>query len=362
MMSKIGDEMEQKCGGVLSLPHSNARVLDLCMAPGNYTTSVLQYSPHAVVRAFTLPSDLGGHQVAPRFCGKRHPRVRVSFGDITMLHTEFGVTELPQDHPDFSKFDDRHLWKGKFFDLVFCDGQALRTHRPHIADYRQKVEPARLTASQLILAMQRIETGGTLIMLLHNVQSYETMKILGLFDKIAEIQLFKPVSGHQKRGSFYLIAKKVQPEHPEAVAAVNEWKKVWKDLTFPALGADSHPAQLKVTDESEVLELLDSFGKRIVELGEPIWQIQKEALATARWTQKKRRETGSEEVDHGAASAAAADDADAAHDSEGDVEGPAGLDDVATVPADSADVGVAIERLGIFGLGVVAVWLLSFWA
>lgn len=334
MMCNIGDEMEEKSGGALSLPRSNARVLDLCMAPGNYTASTLRYSPYAVVRALTLPLHLGGHPVASRYSRQRHPSVRVWYGDITMLHIEFGVTEVPQDHPDFSNFSDKRLWHGKRFDLVFCDGQALRTHEPHIADYRRKVEAARLAVSQLILAMQRIESGGTLIMLLHNVQSYKTIKILSIFDKVAEIRLFKPVSGHKKRGSFYLIAKNVQPGHPEAVAAVNGWKKIWKDLTFPILGPDGHPEPLKVTDESELemelSKLLDNFGERIIELGEPIWQIQKEALATANW---RIPDTESGRVDTGEASTAATDNAAAAaaHNSE-DVNDDGDLDDVATVP------------------------------
>lgn len=139
--------------------------------------------------------------------------------------------------------------------------------------------------------MQRIESGGTLIMLLHDVGSYETIEILSVFDKIAAIQLFKPVSSHKKKSTFYLIAKRVQPGLPEAVAAVNEWKKTWKDLTFPALDPHGQRDPLKDADEPAriegVHELLANFGERVIELGEPIWQMQKEALENAPWTEKK---------------------------------------------------------------------------
>ena len=118
MMCKIGDEMDAKSGGTLTLPRSNARVLDLCMAPGGYTASVLKYSPHAVVCAFTLDREMGGHEKLLR----KDTPVDIKFGDITMLHREFGVEDIPHDHCEVSKFDSRRLWNGKKYNLVFCDG------------------------------------------------------------------------------------------------------------------------------------------------------------------------------------------------------------------------------------------------
>lgn len=353
MMRWIGDEMDTASNGALSLPHSNARVLDLCMAPGGYTAAVLKHSSHAVVCAFTLPLALGGHQIIHR----QDSRLSRKFGDITMLYRELRVTDIPQDHPKFSNLDDRRLWGDKEFDLVFCDGQALRTHELHIADYRRQVEAVRLTVSQLMLAMQRIEGGGTLIMLLHDVGSYETIKILSVFDEIAEIQLFKPVTSHNKKGSFYLIAKNVQPGRPEAVAAVNEWKTVWKDLTFPKIDQGGQEETPEVAREpelaGEVSDLLENFGKRVIELGEPVWQLQKDALATARWTKKKKRATGDEQVDTGEASTAAIDNATlAVHDSKEDLDDFGDADDVDTAPvlrglSDSVDVSVAMGNLEI---------------
>ena len=71
-----------------------------------------------------------------------------------MLYKEFGLTQLPQDHPESSNFSDQRLWNdGELFDLEFCDGQALRTHKEHIAEYRRQVEAVRLTVSQLVIAM-----------------------------------------------------------------------------------------------------------------------------------------------------------------------------------------------------------------
>lgn len=360
VMKKIGDEINAASGGALNLPRSNARVMDLCMAPGGYTASVLKHSPNAVVCAFTLPLKLGGHAILLR---KGTP-YEIMYGDITMLHNEFGVEEIPPNHSELSEFSDKRPWFGKRFDLVFCDGQALRTHEPHIADYRRQMwwmEAARLTASQLILAMQRIESGGTLIMLLHNLAAYRTVKLLHFFDQFAEIQAFKPLFTHRKRGTFYLIAKNVQPGHPEAVAAINEWKGLWKKLTFPALDEDGRAKPPEVASVSErekkASDLLETFGERLIELGEPVWEIQKEALATARWTKKQpKEEPGTEDVCTGEAPHTATTDNAAAAAAVPDPEDDdtAAPDDATlsreaseSTANDPAEVSVAMGRMGI---------------
>ena len=287
---------------------------------------------------------MGGHEELLR----KDTPVDIKFGDITMLHREFGVEEIPHDHCELAKFDSRRLWDGKKYDLVFCDGQALRTHK--IADYRRPVETTRLRISQLILAMQRIENGGTLIMLLHDSSPYETIKTLHLFDNIAELQLFKSTSFHMKRGSFYLIAKNVQPGHPEAVAAVNEWKRVWKEVTFPTLDENGQAKPPRVPDESEragqVSDLLKAFGERVIELGEPLWRIQNQALAIAKWT------TGSECIHPAVAIPDSDDDASETGDEEDDDEDAATVrgnnsQPTASDPAELTEVSVAVGRMGV---------------
>ena len=204
-------------------------------------------------------------------------------------------------------------------------------------------------------------------MLLHNMGSYETFKILSVFDKIAEIQLFKPVSAHQKNSSFYLVAQSVQPGLPKAVAAVNEWKKIGKDLTFPVLDPHGQRVPLNGVDEAErmeaVHELLENFTERIIDLARPIWKIQKEALENFRWTKNKKEKRAGDlkRVSPGDASTTANENATLdAHDSVedgGDTEAPCDEDTapvsadspelMANAPADSADVSVAMQNLDI---------------
>ena len=371
--------MNTKSGGALILPRSNARVLDLCMAPGGYSASVLKYNPDAVkyhpdalVCAYSLHPDMGGYR--KRF--HNHKSVHMLWGDITTLHKEFGVEEIPHDFRELLDVDNRRPWYGKWFDLIICDGRAHRRHK--IADYRRQVESTRLEISQLILAMQRIKSGGTLILFLCNSAAYTSIKTLHLFDKIARIQLFKSTLTQTTRGSFYLIAKNVQPDHPEAVAAVKEWKRVWKELTFPTLDEKGRAKPPKAATESEragqASDLLKAFGERIIELGEPLWRIQKGALATAERTKKERRiqkgalataewtkkEWRSEQRRTGESSSTATDNAAVAvpdSDEDADGSGDEDDDDVDAGPvlgndsepdsAELAEVSVAVGRMGV---------------
>ena len=210
-----------------------------------------------------------------------------------MLAEEFGVTSIPADHPDAGNFSTKRPWHDTSFDLVFCDGQVLRTHS--VASYRARKEATRLICSQLILAMQRIKPGGTFIMLLHKSEMWQTIRLLSIFDRIATIRLFKPAKTHATRGSFYLIATNVDPELTAAVEAVAEWKTAWKEATFPD-NVDDHDdtehdnehmgENAEETDKQnkeEVSELLASFGEHLIELSEHVWRIQKDALKKAPW-------------------------------------------------------------------------------
>ncbi|KAM0795672.1 hypothetical protein BDR22DRAFT_825811 [Usnea florida] len=285
IMKRIGDEMQRETRA-LSLQHPRAEVLDLCMAPGGYTASVCKYSPQAHVSAITLPECQGGHHVFVRHGSGT--RVEVMQADITRFAAEFGVTENPTDSQlDPAIFSSERPFP-KPFDLIFCDGHVARTQ--DMLSHSRATEASRLICSQLIIAMERIKSGGTIIVLLHKADYYDNVKLIRLFDKISRLQLFKPVKGHGKKSSFYLVAKDMQPGRRVAQAAVSTWKQIWKDATFSSTAAptgDGNHAQ----DEAEVLlkhaerekdshELVGSFGERLIELAEPLWETQRNALQT----------------------------------------------------------------------------------
>lgn len=278
MMREIGDEMQVATGG-LHIQSEYPDVLDLCMAPGGFTASVLRHNYYAQVAGITLPENEGGHKLMVDR-GFQDPRVEVTQLDITMLSSEFGVDEIPEDHPDKMKFlPGKRPYLDQRFNLVFCDGQVLRTHVR--SSYREAKEALRLISSQLVLAMQRIRAGATVIMLLHKIEAWNTIKLLFQFNKFASISLFKPVKKHASRSSFYLIARKVDPDHPGAIAAVAQWKADWKEATFNYNKDTTVIEEAKLRDTSEQMKVLDEFGPRLIELAEPIWARQRDALKRA---------------------------------------------------------------------------------
>ena len=272
MMQRIGDEM-QAATGALHVSSKKPCIMDLCMAPGGYTASAIKLNPNATVFGVTLPKALGGHLVLLK---PRH-RTKVTFTDITMEAAELGVTDLPEEHPDLALFKKQRLLpKEAKFDLIFCDGQVLRTHAEHRHTDREPHEATRLTSAQLVIAMQHIRVGGTMITLLHRPDHWNTLQFLQSFDKFSRVQLFKPKTAHASRGSFYLIAQDINPDHAHALAARDSWLQRWKDTTFDR----KYQAQ---PSEQEVLDVLNTFGERLIELAEPIWAIQKQGIENSKW-------------------------------------------------------------------------------
>lgn len=271
MMQQIGDEMQDSTHA-LSQASSCAEgvsILDLCMAPGGYTASALKYNPGATAFGITLPPTQGGHKVL-----LPSSKSSVLCLDITMLAKEFGVENPPLSHPEHTSFLSERPYLGQVFQLIFCDGQVLRTHQR--AEYREQQEARRLTVSQLILALQRIRAGGTLIMLLHKIEAWETTELLYLFSRFSSIKVFKPRKKHAIRSSFYLIARNVQPNSDAAKLAVAMWKRAWWHATF---GGENGTGGREVTaDEGYVRNILDRFGSELIELGRPVWETQANAL------------------------------------------------------------------------------------
>lgn len=279
MNKNIGKELA-KAGAFTVTSDTTIQALNLCMAPGGYTWSLLQVNPDARISGITLPPEIGGHPMRLPY-GNEDPRVQVVFMDITMMASEFGtpVPEIPSQHPEAANFLNPAPYQDADFDIVLCDGQVLRTHRR--AEYRQDREALRLTISQLIFGLKRIKTGGTLIILLHKADSWHSVELLHCFEEFSKIQLLKPAKIHAQRSSFYLIAKDVQPRYLKAIEAIQKWQKDWWNATF---GGTECTGQDKEEDEWRVSSVLDSFGPKLIDLGRPIWKVQLDALRKASYT------------------------------------------------------------------------------
>ena len=143
-MRNIGAELDLSTSGLtilLPMDFRRARsqrpaILDLCMAPGGFTLAALHRNPSALVRGISLPPDQGGHEMLlnkPWSCTNPNANIYVSFRDITLLADEMGVpiSSIPADHPDAAAFSSDRPFLEQEFDLVFCDGQVLRTQQRH---------------------------------------------------------------------------------------------------------------------------------------------------------------------------------------------------------------------------------------
>ncbi|PWW80271.1 hypothetical protein C7212DRAFT_340808 [Tuber magnatum] len=258
-------------------PQAGQRVLDVCMAPGAFTEFALRKNPRCIVDGITLPAESGGHEVLVRTSGGRN--LTISFTDLT-LHTIY----LPPGMHAPEHFPDHHAFAtnpplpqlSPPYDLVICDGQRLRTHEQ--AELRSW-EPGRLLLSQLILALTNIRPGGTMLVLLHRVEQWNTVSLLYRFSQFADINLFKPKSAHATRSSFYLIATTVRPDR--AAPWVSHLRHCWARMTFG--GEEGRGTPLDGAEDLEVDDVLGVFGSRLISLGYGIWETQRDALNSSKW-------------------------------------------------------------------------------
>ncbi|KAI4280631.1 MAG: hypothetical protein L6R35_005852 [Caloplaca aegaea] len=285
----IGKELREAGAFIMEDPdRSEIKALNICMAPGAYTRAILEQYPGAAISGISLPINMGGHKMMIRH-GAADSRVNVRFADITMFVEEFSAhgTNIPSDHPDAFNFRKWSPFAGHLFDLVVCDGQALRTH--HREGMKANLEPIRLLVSQLIFGMSRIRSGGTFVMLVHKVHSYDSVLLLKDFCSFAgNVQLFKPSSAHQFRSTCYMIAKDVQPSKEEARACIDKWKGQWVTTTIG--GGDQAGTQPETPTSAEVETLLADFGPTIIAMSQESWNVQ--VIALREWIRRMSRSPG----------------------------------------------------------------------
>lgn len=275
MMNRVGDKMQQATG-VFDLPGKRPSMLALGFAPGGFVGEALKVNPNVQVVGITLPIKEKGVESLVK-----SPRLDLVQADVTMLAVDLGVSldEIPPDHPDAKRFLKRAIRPRQQFDLVTCEGGVLRTHQ--IATYREHREAHRLKASQLAISLARLKPGGSMIVLMHKAETWNSLSLFYKFSKFSEVRLFKPEVEHQHRSSFYMIATNIQSQSEAAQKAVEQWTAEWKTATF---GTDEEYAKECNGNSLDVDEVLKEFGQSWVELCRDVWARQIKGLERKSFT------------------------------------------------------------------------------
>lgn len=278
MTRKIGAELVS-VAGILNLNPICTRVLDLCMAPGGFSATVRQHLPGSPIDAITLPPEAGGYGVIDTRLFEE-----IIYADITMYAKEMDFNdEYPAGHPDSKIFDTSRPFLETQYDVVFCGGAVGRNHPRK--EYRDHCESSRLTISQLVFAMNRPKPGGSLVLLLHRVESWDTVCILHAFNQFSDIQLFKHSKFHGIKSSFYMVAKNINLEHDAAKLSHSYWKSLWRYLTFKEFENTPLPSSgLYGSESAFVRQMRDEFGPQFLEFARPIWTIQADSLRKRTFT------------------------------------------------------------------------------
>ncbi|KAK1061266.1 hypothetical protein LTR33_012732 [Friedmanniomyces endolithicus] len=287
MMKNIARDMHKATGvfDILTSSTDIPKILDFCVAPGGYLETSMRHEPRAQAIAFSLGTDQGGHEILML----PNSRITVKFMDITMLAADMGVDTIPAGHPDHANFLPRELAPDQFFDLVICDGQVLRTNVHARAEYRESREATRLTLTQLALGLEHLTPGGTMVVLLHHMETWGTLCLMRKMHQFASVQMFKHPKCHAKRSAFYMIATKVNTRCLQATEAIEEWKEIWKVATF---GSEEAYREVTHASDEEVHSLLEDLGPCLVETARPIWIIQAKALGNASFVKRAPRGWG----------------------------------------------------------------------
>ena len=269
----IANEL-QEATGVFTLKASGELCgLNLCMAPGGYTRVLLDNNPGMAISGITLPVAQSGHPVMAE--AKKGGQVEVKYLDMNLLASSMVLEDdIPKDHPDAENFLFEDPFPGDKFDIVIADGAVLRTHERGEHRLDKEREALRLRLSQLVFGFERIKKGGTFMILLHRIDSWENFMLLHNLEEFSEIQVHKPRERHGESSSFYLVAKNVEPDNPTVATMLKEWKASWRQATF---GGKEGTGELpEGPDNDAIATAFRKFGERLMKLGSPIWHTQAE--------------------------------------------------------------------------------------
>ncbi|KAF8910912.1 hypothetical protein CPB84DRAFT_1743074 [Gymnopilus junonius] len=200
--------------------------LDLGCCPGGFSSHVLDKNHDATGYGISLPVVDGGHE----FTLEHYHRSRFELMYQNLTYYQLGP----------SNFDDPRLQNlpsgitSHTFDLVLLDGHQLCTQSSALP-----WDKDRLLISQLIISLEAVKEGGTIVAKLPLPHRPISAKILHLFKILSsEVLAWKPKSMHGNRGTFYAVAKGIGrgPEGSRMSSLILELRALWASSTFGGEG------------------------------------------------------------------------------------------------------------------------------
>ncbi|TRM57403.1 hypothetical protein BD626DRAFT_574589 [Schizophyllum amplum] len=266
-MKEVMREIDWATEGTALPREGSFNFLDLGCCPGGFSSYILKKNPDAVGVGVSLPD---GHNY--RLEEELRPRHELIWADL--LRYRLRPTPEGADLVDLPwGFCCRQ------FDLVVLDGHPLRLQKARTTS----VGP-RLLVAQLILSLQTVRRGGTIIVKLSAVERPDTQAILYMLDALAsQLTTCKPVSMHATRDTFYVVAQDVQMEGipPASHGWTLRMDRLlwdlmlrWATVTFGALVDDLQAWDFVCPHKL----LLTTYRKRLDKLAEPVLRVQCLAL------------------------------------------------------------------------------------
>ncbi|KAG8916226.1 hypothetical protein FRC01_003286 [Tulasnella sp. 417] len=257
------------------IPDGPLNFLDLGCAPGGYSKCILETNPSAIGTGVCLPVNDGGHL----FMLPKHMRARytVHYADMTKYNLRKGGGNRHAYPPPFQPAS---------FDLVVADGHPL-----HTREFNARV-PYVLVVTQLIIAINAVKEGGTIFIKLSKLASFNTACVLYLLDSIcSSLETIKPRTVHGNRGTFYTIARGVQRGE-----VLKGYLNVLHQMRQELLNSDLDSGRVPRVYEriTTFARLKEGYIPRLIELGTPVWEVQKEHLD---WFIRNKGSGGSPKVE-----------------------------------------------------------------
>ncbi|KAF7322301.1 FtsJ domain-containing protein [Mycena chlorophos] len=250
------------------------RFLDLGCCPGGFTSYILSKNLAAQGHGISSEIETGG----PRFLleDRHRARFKISYADLSY----YRLGPLPADVATKQQTKLKPVAGLPFdttkrpFDIVLLDGHPLRCAG----------DPDRLLVSQLIMGLQWVKPGGTLIIRLADPEQAATAKLLFMLDGLStRIDTAKPRFVNATRSTFYVVAQGVGAGvgascQPILIAKL---KELWVDLMIGGVhgaGRALNEEDLDFVVTTKELQQPEHLG-RIVELSKRVWEVQARALS-----------------------------------------------------------------------------------